>query len=143
MRGLASGVGILRCRYSGWMFAACLPFGPVLTSKETRWFSFNDLNPSERISEKWANRSSPPASEVIKPKPLASLNHFTIPVSIYSFLKFVLTQVIQTPNPNAAISASHLYGRAIESSRPCLPAYWGIQTNDACCIQKYCGWCTY
>src|ERR1700739_3198347 len=67
------------------MFAACLPFGPALTSKETRWLSFSDLKPSERISEKCANRSSPPESDVMKPKPLASLNHLTIPVSIFQF----------------------------------------------------------
>jgi len=31
--------------YSGWMFDACLPFGPEVTSKETRWFSCSDLKP--------------------------------------------------------------------------------------------------
>src|SRR6187551_297063 len=34
------------------------------------------------IAEKWANRSSPPPSGVMKPNPLASLNHFTVPVGI-------------------------------------------------------------
>ena len=34
------------------------------------------------IAEKWANKSSPPSSGVIKPKPLESLNHFTVPVAI-------------------------------------------------------------
>src|SRR5439155_23652692 len=34
------------------------------------------------IAEKCANRSSPPPSGVIKPKPFASLNHFTVPVAI-------------------------------------------------------------
>src|SRR5258705_5115850 len=34
------------------------------------------------IAEKWANRSSPPPSGVMNPKPLASLNHFTVPVAI-------------------------------------------------------------
>src|SRR5262249_11194314 len=33
-----------------------------------------------RISLKWANRSLPPPSGVMKPKPLPSLNHFTMPV---------------------------------------------------------------
>src|SRR5687768_3388919 len=68
--------------YSGRMFEACLPFGPVVTSKETRWFSCSDLKPLDWIAEKCANRSSPPSSGVIKPKPLESLNHFTIPVAI-------------------------------------------------------------
>jgi len=31
--------------YSGWMFDACLPFGPEVTSNETRWFSCRDLKP--------------------------------------------------------------------------------------------------
>src|SRR5438094_7890200 len=34
------------------------------------------------IAEKCANRSSPPPSGVMKPKPFASLNHFTVPVAI-------------------------------------------------------------
>src|SRR5437879_2675351 len=34
------------------------------------------------IAEKWANRSSPPPSGVMNPKPFASLNHFTVPVAI-------------------------------------------------------------
>src|SRR5205823_15028920 len=34
------------------------------------------------IAEKCANRSSPPPSGVINPKPFASLNHFTVPVAI-------------------------------------------------------------
>src|SRR5947207_9641579 len=36
------------------------------------------------IAEKWANRSSPPPSGVIKPKPFASLNHLTVPVGMFS-----------------------------------------------------------
>src|SRR5437879_5956101 len=34
------------------------------------------------IAEKCANRSSPPSSGVMKPKPFASLNHLTVPVAI-------------------------------------------------------------
>src|SRR5947209_8058086 len=33
---------------------------------------------------KWTNRSRPPSSGVMKPKPLSSLNHFTVPVAIPS-----------------------------------------------------------
>src|SRR5512139_2313759 len=65
-----------------WMFEACLPLGPVVTSKLTRWFSCRDLKPLELIAEKCAKRSSPPLSGVMKPKPFASLNHLTVPVSI-------------------------------------------------------------
>src|SRR5450432_2989771 len=64
------------------MFDACLPFGPVVTSNETFWPSFSDLKPGMLIAEKCAKRSSPPPSGVIKPKPLASLNHFTVPVAM-------------------------------------------------------------
>src|SRR2546426_788526 len=66
------------------MFDACFPFGPWVTSKLTFCPSFNDLNPGMLIAEKWANRSSPPPSGVIKPKPFASLNHLTVPVGMFS-----------------------------------------------------------
>jgi hypothetical protein len=62
-----------RC-YPGLMEAASLPLGPLLTSKESRCASFRYLKPLSWVSEKWTNRSSPPSSGVIKPKPLASLN---------------------------------------------------------------------
>lgn len=68
--------------YRGNMFDACLPFAPCVTSNDTFWPSFSDLKPDEFIAEKWANKSSPPWSGVMKPKPLASLNHFTVPVAI-------------------------------------------------------------
>src|ERR1700748_59637 len=64
------------------MFAACTPFGPRFVSKLTFWPSARLLKPSPRISEKCANRSSPPLSGEMKPKPFASLNHLTVPVSI-------------------------------------------------------------
>src|SRR5215470_15349035 len=68
------------------MLAACLPFGPVVTSNETFCPSLSDLKPCMLIAEKCANRSSPPPSGVIKPKPFASLNHFTVPVAIRNSL---------------------------------------------------------
>ncbi len=34
----------------------------------------------------WTNRSLPPSSGVMKPKPFSSLNHFTVPVAMWSFL---------------------------------------------------------
>ncbi|SPA30361.1 hypothetical protein CBM2637_B100193 [Cupriavidus taiwanensis] len=40
------------------------------------------MKPLPWISEKCANRSLPPASGVMKPKPFESLNHFTVPVSM-------------------------------------------------------------
>src|SRR6188474_1727951 len=38
------------------------------------------------MAEKCANRSLPPSSGVIKPKPFASLNHFTMPDFMYIVL---------------------------------------------------------
>src|SRR3954469_8462894 len=66
----------------GLIAAACLPFGPSLISNSTFWFSLRVLKPEPWISEKWAKRSSPPPSGLMKPKPLESLNHFTVPVLI-------------------------------------------------------------
>ena len=64
------------------MLSACLPFSPSFRSNVTRWPCFNVLKPSILIAEKWAKRSSPPSSGVINPYPLASLNHFTVPVEV-------------------------------------------------------------
>src|SRR6185312_1080338 len=61
---------------------ACLPLGPSFTSNSTFWFSLRVLKPEPWISEKWAKWSSPPPSGLMKPKPLESLNHFTVPVLI-------------------------------------------------------------
>jgi len=67
--------------YSVRMLAACGPLAPCLTSNSTRWFSCRLLKPvPDLISLKWANRSLPPDSGVMKPKPLPSSNHFTVPV---------------------------------------------------------------
>src|SRR5436190_21028194 len=71
------------------MFDACLPFGPCVTSNWTFWPSFRVLNPGMLMAEKCANRSSPPPSGVMKPKPLASLNHLTVPVGMDVFLESV------------------------------------------------------
>ena len=67
------------------MFEACLPLGPCVTSNWTFWPSFKVLKPDDWIAEKWANKSSPPSSGVMKPKPLESLNHLTVPVAIIHF----------------------------------------------------------
>jgi len=64
------------------MFDACLPLGPWTTSKLTLSPSFSDLKPAILMAEKCAKRSSLPSSGVMKPKPLASLNHLTVPVAI-------------------------------------------------------------
>src|SRR5574343_1097094 len=66
------------------MLEACLPLGPCTTSKETFWPSFRVLNPFMLIAEKCAKRSSLPSSGVIKPKPLESLNHLTVPSAMFA-----------------------------------------------------------
>src|SRR5439155_25585882 len=75
------------CQARGLMLTAWSPFGPAVTSKDTFWFSFRDLKPLPWIAEKWANRSLPPPSGVMNPKPLESLNHLTVPVLICTFPK--------------------------------------------------------
>jgi hypothetical protein len=74
-------------RYNLWTFEACLPLGPSVTSKLTFHPSFKDLKPSIFMAEKCTNKSSPLSSGVMKPNPLVSLNHFTVPVAIKKFLK--------------------------------------------------------
>src|SRR5438105_15038847 len=64
------------------MFDAVWPFWPCVTSDETFWPSFSDLNPLIWIELWWAKRSLPPSSGVMNPKPFASLNHFTLPVAM-------------------------------------------------------------
>src|SRR5258706_1910834 len=68
------------------MFDAWSPLGPVVLSKVTFWFSLSDLNPLPWIAEKCENKSLPPSSGVMKPKPFASLNHLTVPAAIFTFL---------------------------------------------------------
>src|SRR3546814_17286274 len=50
------------------------------TVKLTFWPSARLLKPSVRIARKWTKTYSP-FSRLMNPKPLASLNHFTVPVS--------------------------------------------------------------
>src|ERR1700704_1566725 len=75
------------CYAMGLMLTAWSPFGPAVTSKDTFWFSFRDLKPLPWIAEKCANRSLPPPSGVMNPKPLESLNHLTVPELIFTFPK--------------------------------------------------------
>jgi hypothetical protein len=68
---------------------ACSPLGPLTTSNWTLSVSLRVLNPSPTISLKWTNTSSP-VSRVINPKPLASLNHLTVPFSKVQLLYMTL-----------------------------------------------------
>lgn len=52
------------------------------------------------IAEKCANKSSPPSSGVIKPKPLESLNHLTVPVAIKEGLSIKTHYACETNGKN-------------------------------------------
>src|SRR6266850_434531 len=67
-------------RYTSLMLAARGPLGLCSTSYCTLSLSFSVLNPLAWMDEKCTKRSLLPSSGVMKPKPLASLNHFTVPV---------------------------------------------------------------
>src|SRR5918999_5174877 len=71
------------------MFVARAPFGLCSTSYWTLSFSFSVLNPDAWMAEKCTKRSLLPSSGVMKPKPLASLNHFTLPVLMSVSLRSV------------------------------------------------------
>src|SRR6266566_9125847 len=62
-------------------FCACSPFGPWATSNSTLSPSARLRKPSAWIAVKWTNTSGPDSC-AIKPKPFASLNHFTLPLAI-------------------------------------------------------------
>src|SRR5713101_5471096 len=62
-------------------FCACRPFGPWATSNSTASPSARLRKPSAWIAVKWTNTSGPDSC-AIKPKPFASLNHFTFPFAI-------------------------------------------------------------
>src|SRR5882762_5470458 len=64
-------------------FCACKPFGPWATSNSTVSPSARLRKPSAWIAVKWTNTSGPDSC-AIKPKPFASLNHFTLPLAILS-----------------------------------------------------------
>src|SRR5690606_38045078 len=74
--------GIAGCRpaQAACTASACRPFWPWTTVKVTFWPSLRLLKPCIWMARKWTNTSSP-FSRLMKPKPLASLNHLTVPVS--------------------------------------------------------------
>src|SRR5687767_7707200 len=62
------------------MLPARGPLGLCSTSYCTLSFSLSVLKPAAWMAEKCTKRSLLPSSGVMKPKPFASLNHFTVPV---------------------------------------------------------------
>src|SRR5579862_685967 len=77
--------------YAARTFSACQPFGPFVTSNCTVWPSCRLLKPPAWMAEKCTKTSSP-FCRLIKPYPLASLNHFTVPCSmcLYSYFPLLL-----------------------------------------------------
>src|SRR5207249_4027119 len=72
--------GLLR-RVAAQRIAACQPLGPCATSNSTVSPSARLRKPSAWIAVKWTNTSGPDSC-AMKPKPFASLNHFTLPFAI-------------------------------------------------------------
>jgi hypothetical protein len=76
------------------------PLGPIFTSNVTFWFSYNERNSVDWISEKCANRSSLPSAGMMNPYPFASLNHLTTPAAIVASTVFRLMKA-QSSHPGA------------------------------------------
>src|SRR5581483_9550518 len=66
------------------------------------------------MPEKWTKRSRPPSSGVMKPKPLSSLNHLTVPVAMYFPL---LLSGRQVPRPRI-LNATTVSGPAVAWAFP-------------------------
>src|SRR5216683_3084644 len=98
------------------MLEACFPLGPVVTSNDTFWPSFSDLNPGMLIAEKCAKRSSPPPSGVMKPKPFASLNHLTVPVAMFTNPQN--QKIIVSYPSDVSISRTGKYGFSATAKQP-------------------------
>src|SRR5208282_2785100 len=59
------------------------------------------------MAEWWTNRSLDSSSGVMKPKPLSSLNHFTVPVAMVVLLR------LDSPAPRGALTAQMLRAPAL------------------------------
>src|SRR5690554_1183525 len=94
------------------MLEAWRPFLPWVTSKETFWPSCRVLKLSAWISEKCANRSSPLSSGEMKPKPLVSLNHLTVPVAI---IAIPLTALIYPGDTRVAVGKTRNFHRETDA----------------------------
>src|SRR5687768_2886962 len=79
------------------MLAARGPLGLCSVSYCTLSFSLRVLKPLAWMDEKCTNRSLLPSSGVMKPKPFASLNHFTVPVLIFCVSLQSLREKAESP----------------------------------------------
>jgi len=71
------------------MLLACLPFGPLVTSKETFWPSFSVREALTLDRGEVREEILAAVIGLMKPKPFASLNHLTVPVAMTSVLETV------------------------------------------------------
>src|SRR6266851_8533731 len=100
-----------------------MPLGPLETSNSTAWPSFNVLEPSATIAEKWTKTSSP-LWRWMKPKPLLALNHFTVPCSLLTALLFSVSRgpaehnikLSDAPSPEPLNRAAAVF--KLRSARP-------------------------
>src|SRR4030065_316251 len=100
-----------------------MPFGPLVDSNSTCWPSCRLLNPSPWMVEKCTNTSALPSVGVMKPKPLASLNHFTVPLCIVTSARVatdgtypVLMILLKERLKKIDVAMQRLHGKYIYSS---------------------------
>ena len=72
-------VVLFPCYFTLVTFSAAGPFAPCTMSNSTRSPSERLRKPSALMAVWWTKQSLSPFSGVMKPKPFASLNHFTVP----------------------------------------------------------------
>src|SRR5690554_5658334 len=94
---------------------ACTPLSLGFFSKLTAWPALSVLYPSIWTEEKWANRSSLQPSSMIKPYPLALLNHLTLPVGMMNspvpLLSLLLLELLPETRTCRVISSASRHGR--------------------------------
>ncbi len=94
-------------------FSAAGPFSPSTRSNSTRSPSDRDLNPSCWIALWWTKQSFEPSSGVMKPNPLASLNHFTVPVVLIPYSVSLVKSGSDCTVPLIHLSAARLSAPAL------------------------------
>ncbi len=115
-------------------FSAAGPLSPWTVSNSTFWPSFNVLNPSIAMDEWWTKRSLEPSSGVMKPKPLLSLNHFTVPcvICVLTFL------ACWASSPGAPLPLRERQ-EPLEATCATLLANAGKSTGGYCEVAKFLG----
>src|SRR5688572_10335761 len=82
------------------------------------------LNPGIEIAEWWTKTSLEPSYGVMKPKPFASLNHFTLPLAMCTLLYFVNGYRSSAKHPAARrdwVAGTSILGVRSHPTPPSLP----------------------